>query len=263
MPKASPIPDDDVHEWLSFEFEGETFTFDVTWLMSSWSCIYGNGCLGIQDDPAPEANLGCCSYGAHFSDKADRRRVQAKALELTPDEWQFHDRAKELGGPIHKNDDGDWATRVVDGACIFLNRNGHPDGPGCAFHNAAPKRGESYVEWKPEVCWQLPLRRTYENVKYEDEKERLVVVLGEYDRRGWGSGGHDLDWYCSSNTEAHIGSEAVYLSSRDEITALIGVAAYSELARLCQTRERLMLSVTDKTDRSAFSPHPADPADPE
>ena len=242
MTKASPIPDDDVHEWLSFEFEGETFTFDVTWPMSSWSCIYGNGCLGIQDDPAPEENLGCCSYGAHFSDKADRRRVQAKALELTPDEWQFHDRAAELGGPIHKNDDGDWATRVVDGACIFLNRNGHPDGPGCAFHNAAPKRGESYVEWKPEVCWQVPIRLEF----HTDDNDHETKILREWKRRDWGEGGADFHWWCTEDPLAFGGSDPVYRGCRDEIVALVGEGPYLRIVELLESR-----------GREVVLPHPA------
>lgn len=64
-------------------------------------------------------------------------------------------------------------------------------GYGCALHHLAEREGISFVETKPEVCWQLPLRRTYENKKYEDEAEHLVIVLGEYDRRAWGAGGHD------------------------------------------------------------------------
>ena len=101
------------------------------------------------------------------------------------------------------------------------------------------------------------MRRSYDNVTHEDGTDRLVVVLGEYDRRGWGEGGHDLDWYCSGNTEAHVGTEPVYQSSKDEIIALIGEPAYAELARICDARSELLLTVVD---RSALSPHPADPA---
>ena len=49
-------------------------------------------------------------------------------------------------------------TRVVDGACIFLNRPGFAGGEGCALHIAALACDESPTEWKPSVCWQLPLR---------------------------------------------------------------------------------------------------------
>jgi pectin methylesterase-like acyl-CoA thioesterase len=62
-------------------------------------------------------------------------------------------------------------------------------------------------------------------------------VLGEYDRRGWGEGGHDLDWYCTGNTDAHIGTEPVYISSRDEIVALIGEESYAELKTICDARD--------------------------
>ena len=55
------------------------------------------------------------------------------------------------------------------------------------------------------------------------------ISIGEYDRRGWGAGGHDLDWYCSGNTEAHVGREPVYLSNGTELVELMGRPAYDEL----------------------------------
>ncbi len=69
----------DAHEWVSFEDEDEerTWTFDVTFLTSAWTCIYGNGCLGVLTGPAPELEHGCCSYGAHFVDSADAATGQA------------------------------------------------------------------------------------------------------------------------------------------------------------------------------------------
>ena len=64
------------------------------------------------------------------------------------------------------------------------------------------------METKPDVCWQLPLRRQFRDVTRGDQTTYTEVTLGEYVREGWGPGGHDLDWYCTSNTEAHIGSPA-------------------------------------------------------
>src|SRR4029077_17442298 len=66
----------------------------------------------------------------------------------------------------------------------------------------------------PDVCWQLPVRRTYDRVERPDGTEILVVSIGEYDRRGWGGGGHDLNWWCTGAPEAHVGREPVYLSHR-------------------------------------------------
>ena len=100
---------------------------------------------------------------------------------------------------------------------------------------------------------------------YEDGRERQVVVLGEYDRRAWGAGGADLDWYCTGNTEAHTASAPVYINSKDEIVALIGALAYAELAQLCRDREAVITSFnqrgkkSDPTARIGLSIHPADP----
>jgi hypothetical protein len=141
-------------------------------------------------------------------------------------------------------------------ACIFHNSEGFEGGYGCALHHLAHREDVSFIETKPEVCWQLPLRRTYEDREYEDGTERLVVVLGEYDRRGWGEGGHDFQWYCTGNTDAHIAPDPVYIGSKDEIVALIGQEAYDVLADMCAKREALLSS--NPTD-PALAPHPADP----
>jgi len=125
-------------------------------------------------------------------------------------------------------------TRVVDGACIFLNRPGFPAGEGCALHVLAFDQGRSIVETKPDVCWQLPLRRQFRVVTRTDDSTYTEVSIGEYGRDGWGPGGHDLDWYCTSNTEAHVGTEPVFRSSRDELVALMGPAGYALLAQLCE-----------------------------
>jgi hypothetical protein len=59
------------------------------------------------------------------------------------------------------------------------------------------------------------------------------VTITEYDRRGWGPGGHDLDWYCSGNPDAHVGEKPVYLSNSAELRELMGSAGYDELVVRC------------------------------
>ena len=133
-----------------------------------------------------------------------------------------------------EKEDGARKTKVVDGACIFLNRPGFPAGAGCALHQHAVLTGRPPHEAKPDVCWQLPIRRSYRTVERPDDTSYLEVTIAEYDRRGWGPGGHDLDWYCSSNTEAHVGAEPVYRSNRAELTALMGEEGYAELVLRCE-----------------------------
>jgi hypothetical protein len=225
-PPDEPRPDD-LHEWLSFELEGETYQFDVTFLTSPWTCIFGHGCPGVLTGPAPELEQGCCSYGAHFTDKADRKRVAKVAATMTAEEWEFKAAADEAGGPIHRNDDGEWVTRIHDDACIFLNRPGHPNGAGCALHQAALARGERFLDWKPDVCWQLPLRLEHK----VDDNDHTTNVLREWKRRDWGAGGFEFHWWCTDADDAFVGHRPVYEELADEITELVGEVAFRALVR--------------------------------
>ena len=74
-----------------------------------------------------------------------------------------------------------------------------------------------------------------------------ISTLTEFDRRGWGSGGHDLHWWCTSSPDAHVGTEPMYVSYAAELTELIGQDAYDRLVELCVARERTGL----------VAPHPA------
>jgi hypothetical protein len=248
------VPLDFPRQWVEFvdpDDSSNLIKADLTWLTSRWTCIFGQGCQGI-DRNRPDA--GCCVHGAHFSEKKDRKRVAAWVERLTPEQWQNHRTGTRKGWVV--KEDGEDKTRVVKGACIFHNDADFPGGYGCALHHLATAEGVSFIETKPEVCWQLPLRRSYEHRSIEDGTEYLVIVLGEYQRGDWGPGGHDFDWYCTANTDAHVGTEAVFESGRDEIVALIGQPAYDELARLCRSRQ---LSLQQGRFTLGLSPHPADP----
>jgi hypothetical protein len=220
----------------------QVFRCDLTWLTSRWTCIFGSGCQGIVGGRPDD---GCCTFGAHFADKDDEKRTLKAAARLTPEQWQNHG-AKKL---TEKDEEGARKTRVVKGACVFLNRPGFAGGAGCALHALALAEGVHFLETKPDVCWQLPIRRTFDRVTRTDGSEVLVVGIGEYDRRGWGAGGHDLHWYCSGATEAHVGAEPVYVSNGPELEALMGPLAYAELVRHCKKH----LSAKHRV-----APHPAD-----
>ncbi|WP_432558643.1 hypothetical protein [Granulicoccus sp. GXG6511] len=219
----------------------QVFRCDLTWLTSRWRCLFGQGCPGIYADRPDD---GCCTHGAHFADADDERRVGAAAERLTPETWEHADAAAadgwaELEAAEHlaKGETPDRKTRVIDGACIFLNRVGFAGGYGCALHALAVREGKPITETKPDVCWQLPIRRQYRHVDRGDGTTYLEVTIGEYVRAGWGSGGHDLDWYCTSNTDAHTAAEPVYRTNAAELTELIGAAAYAELVTHCEEFE--------------------------
>ncbi len=233
--------------------ETQVFRCDLTWLTSSYMCIFGQGCMGIYAD-APD--VGCCTLGAHFADTDDEQRVASFVEQLAPQDWQFHPgRAVSATDWVETDGDGERKTLTIEyegqQACVFHNRNDFATGAGCALHGLALAQGREPLETKPDVCWQLPIRRQYRTVERQDDTSYTEVSIGEYDRRGWGPGGHDLDWYCSGNTDAHVAQEPVYLTHEAELAELMGREGYTELVRHCEAHVR---------SRSALALHPADPS---
>ncbi len=245
---VAEVPLDFAREWIEFADPADAshrIRADLTWLCSRWTCIFGRGCHGVEPGRPDD---GCCSHGAFFSDKDDEKRVRRFAAELTPAHWQYAPAARTGAKKldiVEKDNVGDEQdrrrTRKVDGACIYLNRPGFPGGEGCSLHALALRTGRHPLETKPEVCWQLPVRREQDWVDLPDGTRILLSTVGEFDRRGWGEGGHDLHWWCTSSPEAHVGAEAMYVSYGPELIALIGEAAYDELVRVCAARLELGL----------------------
>jgi hypothetical protein len=238
------------HEWLSFpdpDYE-RTWLFDVTFLESRWTCIYGRGCQGVLTGPAPELVQGCCSYGAHFTDTKDARRVQAAAATLTPEQWQFYKPARPKNGKklsvITRKRSGELTTRLVHGACIFLNRPGFGGGAGCALHRAAIERGIPHLELKPEVCWQLPLRRDDE----VGEGGHITSIIRQWDRRDWNKGGAEFHWWCTEAPDAFVGNKPVYEELKDELVAMVGKKIYKRLVAYLRARARVTAQVVANDD---------------
>ena len=232
------VPDADVHEWISFEDDHElrTWVFDATFLRSNYRCIWGCGCQGVLDEPAEDLQQGCCSYGAHFVDDDDVQTVVRAFVQLGPEHMQFHRKAVR-GGFLRPGDgtaNAPTTTRLVDGACIFLNRPGFEGGAGCALHIAALAAGQRPLDWKPNVCWQLPIRLEH----LTDENGHVVSRLREWKRRDWGDGGAEFAWWCTEAPEAFDGGDPVgvpvYVSARDEIVELIGIEVYDRLVGLLE-----------------------------
>lgn len=234
---AAPPPD--LHEWVTFDAADEprTFAFDVTFLTSPWRCIYGGGCQGVLTAAAPDLEQGCCSYGAHLVDEDDARAVEKAAHRLTDEQWQHRDVARRRGGPLRTNKEGTTVTRLVDDACIFLNGPDWEGGAGCALHRGALEAGERPMDWKPDVCWQLPLRR----VDTTDDNGHVTTTLREWERRDWGAGGEDFHWWCTDAPDAFTGHRPVYEELHDEIVELIGQWAYDTVVAEIHRRGKVTL----------------------
>ena len=213
---AEPSAPADAHEWVSFEdpTEERTWLMDVTFLASPWRCIYGAGCQGVLTAPAPEQMEGCCSYGAHFTDEADASRVgggggepHRRAMAVPPKgTGQGRARTRDAKGAI--------TTRLVAGACIFLNRPSHPGGIGCALHKAALERGVPAS--RAQARRLLAAAAAREDSVAPDG--HVTSSLGEWARRHWGEGGKEFAWWCTEAPEAFTAREPVYVSLRDELS---------------------------------------------
>jgi len=203
---------------------GTVWRFDSAFLRSNWTCIWGRGCQGILPEPAEHLGHGCCSMGADLDGDDEARRISALAATLDPARFQHHADA-EAGGVFR--DDARTATRLVDGACIFLNRPGFAGGAGCALHLEAADSGESPVVWKPSVCWQLPVKVDWE--PQDDGTE--VATVRRWERRDWGAEGDGMAWCCTEGDRAYVGERPVIESMAEEIEAVVGPTVFVELRR--------------------------------
>ena len=219
--ERAPRPGDD---WLRVDTAEVEWVVDGGFLASRWTCIWGRGCLGILDEPAEELNQGCCSVGAHLDGDDEARTVATLAGLLDPALFQFHEEAA-LGGVV--SDETATNTRVVDGACIFLNRPGFAGGEGCALHLGALADGEAPMDWKPSVCWQLPIRVDWEPI--DGGRER--ATLRRWSRADWGDEGDAMAWCCTEGERAYVGDRPVIDALADELAGVVGPEVVVELRR--------------------------------
>lgn len=270
------VPPDFPREWYEFvdpKDEFHTFEVDITWLESHYNCMFGtDACHGI-DASRPE--VGCCVHGAYMADEEDRdqlfdavKRMPAKYWQLRPagvDSFLERAEAGSAGDELEPwlewdeldGEDGEpepaLKTPIVDGACVFANRADWETGVGCAIHQWAVAEGQELTVVKPEVCWQLPIRRYEDWEERPDGQEILRTTIGEYDRRAWGGGGEDFDWYCSGDSRCHTSPEPLWKSQQTELTALLGEEGYEVLATYLRAREKARQAGAE------FPRHPADP----
>lgn len=202
--------------------DGETtWRFDVDFLTSNWTCIFGRGCVGIFPEPAEHLGHGCCTQGADIDGDDEAMLIEALAATLEPAMFQHHAEAAD-GGVL----DG-YATRVVDGACILLNHPGFAGGHGCALHLAAVDAGERPTDWKPSVCWQLPIKVDWEPAP----GDREVATVRRWEQRDWGKEGEHFGEWCTDGTRAFVGEQRVVDSLAEELEAVVGHEVFVELRR--------------------------------
>ena len=102
MPGARPSADAEIdpdvaRDWVELvdpADPGHLVRADLTWLLSSWTCVYGAGCQGVVEGRTDD---GCCSHGAFYSDEADEQRTERFAAQLKKKTWQHADVGRAQG----------------------------------------------------------------------------------------------------------------------------------------------------------------------
>lgn len=272
------MPPDFSREWFEFtnpEDSHHQFSIDLTWLESHWNCAFGtSACHGID---AAQTDVGCCVHGAFLADEQDRDQLYDAVAEMPAKYWQNRPEDTtgyiEAGDPVELEPWLEWdelddedgnpepalKTRTVNGACIFANRAGWPTGSGCALHQWGAAEDRELTVVKPEVCWQVPLRRHEDWEERSDGVEILRTVIGEYERRSWGNGGEDFDWWCTGDAGCHTATAPIWITQETELRTLMGDASYEVLAGHCRARRDARSTLSDAgVDPAALhSPHPA------
>jgi hypothetical protein len=206
------VDDGDVH-----------WRFERSFLESNWTCIWGRGCLGIGEVAAPSLGLGCCSVGAEMGDAEEAMTTSALAAMIPAHLWQHRaavDADDVFVDGMRRN------TKVIDGACIFLNRPGFAGGAGCALHLAALDAGESPLDWKPSVCWQLPIRVDWSPGPGGTE----TATVRRWSRADWGSEGRTMAWCCTEGPEAYVGTAPVIESLAEPLARICGSGVVEAVA---------------------------------
>jgi hypothetical protein len=211
-----------------------SYLADLDWLLSGYGCIFGKGCKGITG----HADIGCCAEGVTSTGKEERKEINERALQLSPDEFEMYDvfHGKLESQAWEKKTKGFWNTFRVrkNGveACVFANREGFKGGVGCAFHIAALNRGEDPIDWKPDACWQVPIE--VETI----EKRRLTIIrlMNEEDWYGGFRNGECFTHYwCAEDPNAWQNPEPFFRRCESELKlAIENDDAWEQIKAICE-----------------------------
>lgn len=224
-----PAPDDPDHR---------RYTFDVSFLLSAYQCVYGAGCRGIVDPADSRPDVGCCEHGAYLTDDDDGAELaRVVREELDPSVMANHAEAMSRG-VLEQDDEDETRTRTVHGACIFANPETSDAPTGCALHHLDLRHGRDPVTTKPTVCWQLPLHRTIDEQVANDGHMREEHRIEAFERGMWGEGGADFAWWCLDDPAVFAGRQPVYRSMGTELRLMVGDDVYDALAVHLDSRRR-------------------------
>jgi hypothetical protein len=229
------VVDDDDDYWL----------IDMTFMLSTYRCTFGDGCPGGW---GAESYSGCCATAPFFDDDEDPHRLQQYVDRLKPEHTDNYDE-------IHKRwlieRTNDTQLRKLNGYCIFFNKGAADGTIGCSLHAEAVRVGEDWRDWKPNICWTVPIRVD------EEGNYNTLTAWDRDEHGGWGQKGDGSEGFWCIDDQANYPAVGVrvYESLSNEITRILGADAYKKVAEHCEaqmlmeeSREASLLGIS--VDRS-------------
>ena len=95
---------------------------------------------------------------------------------------------------------------------------------------AALRGARARSDWKPRICWQVPLFFDTDDETPDHHGARVA------DCRSWGRKGN-IDWWCTERHDAFSADQALYVTMEAELRRVCGDAVYDELAAYCKSRQ--------------------------
>ena len=217
--------------WIEVRTPKSAWLIDMDFMLSSYECSWGTSCKGINPS-APD--LGCCANGAYLDEK-DIALLEKRVPQLTPENWQNYG-ADYLEKVVERNKfgipkDKQFKTALVDpkdsvSGCVFANREGFGGGKGCALHIGAMQAGEDFIDWKPSICWQMPLL-----ADYSEELDMNILRMFNWTTE-------DYPWFCGHDEVSWVAEKPLFRTMERELKALIcdiDESAYLLILGLCET----------------------------
>lgn len=248
----SDTPGKAAYDWYEFSIRGDDekhgellrVRVNVSFLTSTWKCIFGQGCPGVLVSGAME-DRGCCQIGVHMEHTDDDyKRVRSYVEQLTEEDldenllrivrkkgWRYRDTSNDGESAL---EDYPWHTKVVDGACVLANRAGGSTGKlGCSLHVLANRLGLHHSDTKPNICWQIPLSVTED---YDDEADQTTMTVTGTPASVWGSTDPKaLDspgWWCTETPDAYVIGNAENPIEKDTWRGMVFATNEVELRKI-------------------------------
>lgn len=218
--------------WIEINTGKVSLLVDMEFMLSQYECSWGKQCKGINPE---RPDLGCCANGA-FLHEDDEKLLARRVPLLTSGEWQrkgtkYTEEVKEKNRFGINRKTGEKKTALQNpedqvSGCVFANDTNFSGGAGCALHIAALNRGENPLDWKPSICWQMPLY-----VEEVEDMDLFILRMFHWTK-------DDYPWFCAHDEVSWVGQKPLFRTMNQELKALldsIDTELYDKVVALCET----------------------------